>query len=237
MAEPFHFKKFTIHQDRCAMKVGTDGVLLGAWSSVEHSPNAILDIGAGTGVISLMLAQRTSAEIIDAVEVDQNAYEQCVENFEASPWADRLFCYHAGLEEFTDEMEAQYDLIVSNPPFYTNGPSGDRRSRHLARQNRFLPFGELLAGVAGLLTGNGTFSTIIPFREETSFLSLAAGENLYPIRISRVRGNTDTSIKRCLLEFQFNKIEAVTHELSIEFNRHQYTPEYMDLTKDFYLKM
>ena len=112
--KPFKFKEFSIHQDQCAMKVGTDGVLLGAWASLDKQPESILDIGAGTGLIALQLAQRSSAETIDAIELDNDAYEQCVANFEASPWGDRLFCYHAGFDEFVDEMDDSYDLIVSN---------------------------------------------------------------------------------------------------------------------------
>ena len=105
MIKPFKFKEFTVNQDRCAMKIGTDSVLLGAWTSLDSNPFSVLDIGAGTGVLSLMLAQRSSAEIIDAIEIDDKAYEQCVDNFEQSPWGDRLFCYHASLEEFADEIE------------------------------------------------------------------------------------------------------------------------------------
>ena len=123
----FQFKKFTINQDRCAMKVGTDGVLLGAWCPIDNNPFSILDIGAGTGILSLILAQRSNAEHpslqgelaqqIDAIEIDENAFEQCVETFESSPWGDRLFCFHAGLDEFMEEPEDEYDLIISNPPF------------------------------------------------------------------------------------------------------------------------
>ena len=117
--KPFKFKQFKVSQNKCAMKIGTDGVLLGAWSSIENNPFSILDIGAGTGIISLMLAQRCNAELIDAIEIDDSAYEECVENFEQSPWGDRLFCYHASLEEFVNEIEDKYDLIISNPPFYS----------------------------------------------------------------------------------------------------------------------
>ena len=102
------------------MKIGTDGVLLGAWTSIEHNPNSILDIGTGTGVIALQLAQRSEAGLIDALEIDENAYEQAVENFESSPWNDRLFCYHISLNEFTNEVDDKYDLITSNPPFYND---------------------------------------------------------------------------------------------------------------------
>jgi tRNA1Val (adenine37-N6)-methyltransferase len=116
----FTFKQFQVNQDRCAMKIGTDGVLLGAWTPLINNPYNVLDIGAGTGILSLMLAQRSNAEQIDAIEIDEDAYEQCVENFEASPWGDKLFCFHAGLDEFVDEPEDEYDLIISNPPFYTD---------------------------------------------------------------------------------------------------------------------
>ena len=115
----FQFKQFTVQQDKCAMKIGTDGVLLGAWCPIDNNPFSVLDIGAGTGILSLMLAQRSYAEQIDAIEIDENAYEQCFENFEASQWNDRLFCFHAGLDEFMDEPEDEYDIIISNPPFYT----------------------------------------------------------------------------------------------------------------------
>lgn len=115
------------------MKIGTDGVLLGAWTPLINNPYSILDIGAGTGLIALMLAQRSHAEQIDALEIDEDAYEQATDNFENSPWNDRLFCFHAGLDEFMDEPEDEYDLIVSNPPFYTDAYKSDNTQRDLAR--------------------------------------------------------------------------------------------------------
>ena len=143
MSKPFQFKEFTIHQDAAAMKIGTDGVLLGAWCSVADFPNSILDIGAGTGVVSLMLAQRSDAMTIDAVELDENAYTQTVDNFERSNWGDRLYCYHASFQEFANEIAADhetYDLIVSNPPFYTDGFETKNSARNKARSTSFLPF-------------------------------------------------------------------------------------------------
>ena len=235
--KPFKFKQFAIHQDRCAMKIGTDGVLLGAWTSLTKNPDTILDIGAGTGLIALMLAQRSWAETIDALEIDEDAYEQCVANFEASPWGDRLFCYHAGLDEFMDEIEDQYDLIVSNPPFYSEEVPSGNSARDVARQNQSLPFEELIEGVSKLLSPAGVFSTIIPYKEEVKFLELAEQTGLYPQQITRVKGNPSSEIKRSLLLFSFNKKEVLKDELIIEIGRHQYTPEYIALTKEFYLNM
>ncbi|MGX1928585.1 tRNA1(Val) (adenine(37)-N6)-methyltransferase [Flagellimonas sp. 2504JD4-2] len=237
MKKPFKFKQFTIHQDRCAMKVGTDGVLLGAWTTLKSQPYSILDIGAGTGLIALQMAQRSNAELIDAIEVDESAYEQCVENFEASPWADRLFCYHAGLDEFVDEIEDKYDLIISNPPFYSEEVSSGDEARDTARQANSLPFDELLEGVSKLLNPKGIFSVIIPFKEERDFVLLAESFGLFANSITRVKGNPNTDVKRSLLAFGFSKEMVVEDELTIELERHQYTEEYIDLTKDFYLKM
>ena len=129
--DTFKFKEFTVQQDKTAMKIGTDAVLLGAWC-VSDFPDTILDIGSGTGVIALQMAQRFDAETIDAVEIDENAYEQTVENFEQSDWADRLYCYNASFQDFADEIgeeEETYDLVVSNPPFYTDDFESENESR------------------------------------------------------------------------------------------------------------
>ncbi len=237
MNNVFKFKQFDIEQDRCAMKIGTDAVLLGAWTSIEHNPFSVLDIGAGTGVLSLMLAQRSFAEMIDAIEIDDNAYEQCVENFENSPWSDRLFCYHTALEEFTYEVEDQYDLIISNPPFYSDDYKSENEQRDLARFNDAMPFDHLLESVSKLLSKDGIFSVIIPFKEEKQFLTLAASFGLFPQRILHVKGTPESDIKRSLISFSFQKNTCDISELIIETSRHQYTQDYINLTKDFYLKM
>lgn len=237
MNDIFCFKKFKIDQERCAMKIGTDGVLLGAWTHLDSETRSILDIGAGTGLIALMMAQRSPVEVIDAIEIDGNAYEQCVENFEASDWSDRLFCYHASLDEFVDGMEETYDLIVSNPPFYSEEVTSGNKARDMARQNLSLPFNELLEGVSRLLSDKGLFATIIPYKEEKSFLDLAGQNGLYPRRVMRVRGNSTSPVKRTLIEFCFTKSECSEEELTIEIKRHEYTQAYKDLTKEFYLKM
>jgi tRNA1Val (adenine37-N6)-methyltransferase len=234
---PFKFKQFTVHQDQCAMKVGTDAVLLGAWANIEHHPNAILDIGSGTGIIALMLAQRSNSELIDAIEIDDSAYEQCVYNFENSSWGDRLFCYHASLEEFAYEIDDKYNLIISNPPFYSENYKSKNQQRDLARFEDAMPFKHLIGCVSKLLSEDGKFSVIIPYKEEAHFIALASGDNLFPNRILRVKGNPNSEIKRSLIEFSFQKHDIKISELIIETDRHQYTQDYISLTKDFYLKM
>ena len=234
----FQFKQFSLEQDRCAMKIGTDGVLLGAWTPIENNPFSILDIGAGTGIIALMLAQRSNAEQIDALEIDEEAYEQSVDNFENSPWSDRLFCFHAGLDEFVEEPEDEYDLIVSNPPFYTDDYKSDNEQRDLARFADAMPFEDLIEAADLLLSKNGIFAVIIPYKEEQNFLALAKDYELYPLKITRVKGTPTTEIKRSLLAFSRNEnVNFPIDELIIETSRHQYTSEYIELTKDYYLKM
>ena len=234
----FQFKQFTVNQDRCAMKIGTDGVLLGAWCPIENNPFSILDIGAGTGILSLMLAQRCNAEQIDAVEIDEDAFEQCVDNFENSPWGDRLFCYHAGLDEFVEEPDEEYDLILSNPPFYSENYKSDNSQRDLARFQDALPFEDLIEAADLLLSENGIFAVIIPFKEEKKIIDLCAEVELFPIKVTRVKGTPTTEIKRSLLAFKRYELSTLTSdELIVETSRHEYTLEYIELTKAFYLKM
>ena len=234
----FQFKQFSLEQDRTAMKIGTDGVLLGAWTPVEKNIFSILDIGTGTGIIALMLAQRSSASQIDALEIDENAFEQATDNFENSPWNDRLFCFHAALDEFVEEPEDEYDLIVSNPPFYSEDYKSSNDQRDLARFQDAMPFEDLVEAAALLLSENGIFSVIIPFKEEENFLALAKEQELFPLKITRVKGTPTTETKRSLLAFSRNENRTLrVDELIIETERHIYTPEYTALTKDFYLKM
>ncbi|MDO6761455.1 methyltransferase [Tamlana sp. 2_MG-2023] len=235
--KPFIFKQFKVQQDQCAMKIGTDAVLLGAWASVNQQPFSVLDIGTGTGVLALMIAQRCHAEVIDALEIDDKAYEQCVDNFEQSDWGDRLFCYHASLEEFVDEIEDKYDLIVCNPPFYAEDYKTNDNTRDLARFQDALPFEHLISGASKLLSEDGIFTVIIPYKEEARFIKLASEEKLYPNRKLHVKGNPNSEVKRSLLEFSFRESVIKTDTLTIENQRHDYTEDYINLTKDFYLKM
>ncbi|MDN3596214.1 tRNA1(Val) (adenine(37)-N6)-methyltransferase [Zunongwangia endophytica] len=237
--KPFRFKEFEVHQDRCAMKIGTDGVLLGAWVDLPETLDSILDVGTGTGIISLMLAQRSPAQLIDALEIDENAYEQAVENFEASDWGDRLFCYHAEFSEFVEEMqeEEKYDLIISNPPFYNSDYKTNLKERDMARFQDALPFELLLEGSTYLLSEKGKLAVIIPKNEEDKFLDTAKNFKLYPEKMTYVKGNPDSEIKRCLILLGLNDTEIQKDELTIEIERHQYTDDYKKLVKDFYLAL
>ena len=238
--EPFKFKEFTVQQDKAAMKIGTDGVLLGAWAEVSNDVMSILDVGSGTGLIALMLAQRSNAETIDAVELDEDAYEQTVENFEASKWGDRLFCYHASFQEFNKEVAEEnetYDFIISNPPFYTETYKTKNEGRNKARFTNVLSFEELLVGVAAILDSKGKFAVIVPNKEEEHFIDLAKKQNLFLNRICEVKGNEESKTIRSLMEFSFIDSETKKERLTIEKERHIYTHAFERLVKNFYLKL
>lgn len=240
MSTLFKFKEFSIHQDKTAMKIGTDAVLLGAWVFLENELDSILDVGSGTGIIALMLAQRSFALTIDAVEIDNDAYEQTVTNFENSNWGDRLYCYHSSFQNFADEIAEEdetYDLIISNPPFYTDEFESKNDARNKARFTTSLSFNELLKGVSKILSKKGKFAVIIPFKEEQVFVELAKENNLFLNRVCHVKGNPSSAFKRSLLEFSFEDKKLKKENLTIEIKRHQYTDKYINLTKDFYLKM
>ncbi len=219
------------------MKIGTDSVLLGAWTSLEKFTNSILDIGTGTGVIALQLAQRSDVSEIDAIEIDNMAYEQAVENFENSDWGDRLFCYHCSLKEFIEKFDDNYDLIVANPPFYSEDYITANESRNTARFTSSLSFEELLSSVSKLLSEQGVFSVIIPYKEENKFIAIAIKYQLFVVRICHVQGHPTAEIKRSLMEFSFHQRKTTIENLIIEHGRHQYTYDYQELVKDFYLKM
>ena len=240
MSKPFHFKQFTVHQDKAAMKVGTDAVLLGAWCSLENNPDTILDIGAGTGVIALMLAQRSDAMTIDAVEIEERAYEQCVENFEQSDWGDRLFCYHSSFQYFVTEMEDEeekYDLIISNPPFYKDNFQTSDKARNQARFESALSFEDLLDGVSRLLEDEGVFAVVLPYKELDGFVKQANSKGLFLNKVCKVKGNPNSDVVRCMLKFSFESSALIEEVLIIEEKRGVYTRGYVELCNEFYLKM
>ncbi len=178
--KPFDFKQFRIEQDRCAMKVGTDGILLGAWAPTENV-STILDIGAGTGLIAIMLAQRTEQAIIHAVEVEEAAHHQAEHNIAACPWSERLLSFHNAIQDYDlpNAMPLGYDLIVSNPPFFSGGTFSFNQDRNSVRHTVKLPHSDLLRAVRRLLHENGKFCTILPLLEGLRFQELAESYNLY----------------------------------------------------------
>ncbi len=246
----FQFKKFTIKQDRTAMKVGTDGVLLGAWVDLNSTDYRSLDIGSGTGLIALMLAQRLQEKqsksqnentkpndsyIIDAVEIDKDSAEQATENTEASPWSKNVNLHNVSIADFKSSFK--YDMIVSNPPFFSDSLLCPDKSRSAARHTVSLTFDDLITVVVRLLQPTGRFSLILPTTESEKFEMAASGQ-LYLSRRCNIKSRVDGDIKRVMSEYRMKKTDNVIYEeLSIrEANSNEYTQEYKDLTSKFYLK-
>ena len=231
----FEFKQFRVEQGLSAMKVGTDGVLLGAWAKVNNAKH-ILDIGTGTGLIALMLAQRNSNARIDALEIDKSASKQASQNFENSNWKNSLSIINNAVQNYNPENK--YDCIVSNPPFFENSYSAKGKERNIARQTESLSFPDLLIAVKRLLRKEGRFSVILPKQSLANFIQLAGKQSLFLNKITNVYPTKHSEIKRVLLEFSF--IDKVLEEDNLVIEpekRHQYSAEYIKLTKEFYLKM
>ena len=230
----FSFKQFTVRHDRCAMKVGTDGVLLGAWIDLNSS-RRILDIGTGTGLIALMLAQRCSDARIIAVDIDSAAVEQAQENIQASPWKNRVEVLQQDI--CTYHPHGTFDTIVSNPPYFIDSLKCPDGQRSTARHTDTLDADRLIGKVFELLSPDGSFSIILPAEQTEDLIRVADEKGLYPSRQTWVITRPGLSPKRILMEFR--KISTVFQpdELVIELERHVYSEEYIALTKEFYLKM
>jgi tRNA1Val (adenine37-N6)-methyltransferase len=235
----FRFKQFVVHQDRSAMKVGTDGVLLGAWTE-PGAAKRILDVGCGTGLLSLMLAQRSMA-IITGIDIDADSVQQAMENGMQSPWKERLHFQHASFQKFYEENQKNcpddtFDLIISNPPFHPEDIKPADNSRRLARHSDELKPEEILELGKSLLSPVGLIAMIIPDKIAPEFLIFANHLSLYPVRILNVRPTPSKAIHRVLVEFSRIQSRFESGELIIEINgRHEYSREYRDLTRAFYL--
>ena len=234
--QPFRFKQFQIHQNKTAMKIGTDGVLLGAWADVQAA-KSILDIGTGTGLIALMAAQRNELATIDAVEIDVMSYEEAKQNFEESKWSERLHIFHSSIQDYTKNCEKQYDLILSNPPYFINSTKSKYDYKNQVRHTDNLSFEDLIESVYILLNDSGKFCVVLPFAEGVIFEALAKAKNLFCTKKVNVKGRDFKPTERLLM--QFEKIEKhITESHLIIQNtpkRHDYTSDYIELTKDFYL--
>ena len=216
------------------MKVGTDGVLIGAWTLCNKATN-ILDIGSGTGLSSLILAQRNDAAVITGIEIEENAFLQSQDNFNNSKWSNRLSIIHTSLQDFSSETK--FDLIVSNPPFFTDSTQANNQYRKLARSTNSLNFKELISKSKILLSEDGIFSVIIPFPRKEEFINIALENHLFLSRVCYVKGTANSPVKRILMEFNNSQNTILEENLIIEKERHNYTDKYIGLCKDFYLKM
>lgn len=222
------------------MKIGTDGILLGAWAQAEQ-PQRILDIGTGTGLIALMMVQRFPSAIVDAVEIEPNAAEQAARNFSVSPWPQRLHLYHQSIQSFSASglPDKVYSLIVSNPPWFVDSLKSNESSRNLARHTDSLGHEDLLNSVRLLLHRSGRFAVVLPFDESTSFVHSAHERNLFCRRQCLIRSKPGLSPNRILLEFETVPAESpvILQELTIENEQHHdYTESFRLLTRDFYLR-
>lgn len=235
--KPFHFKQFTIQHNKSTFKVGTDGVLLGAWGSVEDAQTA-LDIGTGTGLIALMLAQRNSILNIEAIEISKEAAQLASSNVLASPWNDRVRVIQQNILDFATNVDKQYDCIVTNPPYFNAGTISPKRSKQGSRHTLSFSHDNLLKVVNQLLKPSGRFALILPAIEGQQFIYKAKKDELHLNRLTQVRSKKDKVVERFLMEFGKEPGKVTENELIIQYEeRNHYTPEYIDLTKDFYLKM
>jgi tRNA1Val (adenine37-N6)-methyltransferase len=232
-SQAFHFKKFSIGQEGAAHPVGTDGVLLGAWAEVENC-RRILDIGTGTGLVALMLAQRSAARIT-GVEIHPNSAELARRNFSASPWAERLELIEDAIQNFAQQTDLQFDLIVSNPPFFSETTASPDAARRLGRHTASLPPSELLDVSIKLLAENGRLCVILPTKEGKQFCELAALNGLYCTEKVELRTRPTKPLERLLLRFEKNPHHFEKKRLNVYAAEGGYSAEFQRLTKEFYL--
>lgn len=231
----FKFKQFIIHQDQTGMKVGTDGVLLGAWANVNNAIN-ILDIGTGTGLIAIMCAQRNSKAKIDAIDIDEDAYLQAKYNINESKWNNRISIHNISLQNYNTEIK--YDCIISNPPFFNNSTKNITKKKTLARHTDSLNFIDIIDFSIKHLTPNGRLCIILPPIEADIFIKEAVTRRLFLNKKIEIKPNKCKNTKRIMFELSYFENILINDFLTIETNvRHEYTDEYQELTKDFYLKM
>ena len=232
---PFRCQQFTVHQKNTVMKVGTDGLLLGALASVPNSTNSILEIGSGTGLISLMLAQRSRADQIDAVEIQEDAYELSVTNFENSPWGDRLFCYHVSFQEFAEEIDDKYDLIISNPPFFTSGLKSTSNQRNTERFTDTLPFEAICTGAVKLLSDRGTLCLILPYDQFKIFSRNANSQGLHLQKSILIQGQPTGITNRIICSYTLQpESDPIQDNFVVRNEDGTYSNEYKEITKAFH---
>ncbi len=234
-SEPFRFKRFQVLDEGATHKVGTDGVLLGSWVSILDTDRLVLDIGTGSGVIALMLAQRTRDYAhVDAVEIARADVLQARANVDQSPWAQRVTVHHTSLQDFSTRL--RYDVIVSNPPFFIDSLQPPAKRRGEARHTLTLSFADLISSAALLLQPQGRFAIILPHREGEDFVRMASDSGLFPVRMTAFRSRQHKPVERLLVQFAKQPGPIVRTELTLYGDGDNWTPEYRALTRDFYLK-
>lgn len=232
--EPFRFRKFAVAHDRCTHKVGTDGVLLGAWVRISVTDRNILDVGTGCGVIALMLAQRSGENTrIDAIEIEEQDARQAADNAQASPWKDRVKVHHTSLQNFLPQK--QYDLIVSNPPYFTNSFLSDDKNRSRARHAHLLPYDDFLDHATRLMSNRARLAIILPPAESARMEELATTRGLSVIRTTQFRARKHKPVERILLELAFVGTTVKDDELILYAEGNNWSDAYLKLTQDFYL--
>jgi tRNA1Val (adenine37-N6)-methyltransferase len=230
----FKFKQFKIHQDKCAMKVCTDACLFGALITNFQLPVAnCLDIGTGTGLLSLMIAQKNNEIKIDAIEIDAQAAEQATENIAASPWADRIQVFNADIVTFIPDK--QYDCIVSNPPFFEDDLLSANKAKNNAKHNTALSLTQLLIVVDSCLTLHGFFAVLLPYHRVTYFIEESVKTGLHLSKQILVKQTMKHKFFRGILFFSGKETAPQFSEITIKDTLHNYTPEFSELLKDYYL--
>jgi tRNA1Val (adenine37-N6)-methyltransferase len=231
----FHFKKFSIDDSKSAMKVGTDSVLLGAWVPCENETR-ILDIGSGSGILALMMAQRNPETPVDAVEIVKDAARQSLENIKLSPWPEQVTVYNTSIQGYCRTTSFAYSLVVCNPPFFTDSLKAPDQARTMARHNESLPVAELLQVTSGILSEHGKAAFILPANDFEKWKSEASKSHLYPTYLTFVRSSQSHTPHRVLVIFAHLGIRDIKiDEIIIYQSRSVYTSKYKELTKDFYL--
>lgn len=229
----FQYQQFIVYHDKCAMKVGTDGSMLGAWTNTEHAEFA-LDIGTGSGLLSLMIAQKNPSLLVDAIDVDKDAIIQANENFSRSPFFDRIKCMQTSLQEYSTNKK--YDLIISNPPFFLETLKSPDRQRAIARHADSLSLEDLLYYSSILLADRGCLSFIYPHNYKESLSRLANKYGFHITRITNVYPTPQSQAKRILMELSKEEKVLEENNLIIEVERHVYSDQFKNLVKDFYIR-
>lgn len=233
----FKFKQFTIWQPRSEMKVGTDSVLLGAWTLVKDEIN-ILDIGTGTGILALMIAQRSSG-FIDAIEIEKETFEQAIINVQNSNWSNRINLINTSFQHFVNETNKKYELIISNPPYFSTGKKSEITARAMARHSDLLPLSDLIKNAKNVLKENGRINLVIPYNLRRDLLIVMSENDLWLSRETVVRPNPKKEPVRLLIELSAVRCSEIQkQEFFIEYdNRGGYSEEFISLTRDYYLYM